>query len=179
LPDPAIVVTTLSGDRLRRLGPGSRPAWSARGWISYISDGALYRVRPDGSSRRRLVARGCTAAAWSPDGSRLVFSTVPKTRRPRRYATDRGGVFIARADGTGLERLPPMPDDWQWATELAWSPDGRRLAVRAGSSLVTIGLRARVLQRFPEVASEWVYDGQIEVTRFRERTGIAWQPLPR
>lgn len=54
----------------RLVGDASSPAWSARDWIAFVRDGAIYRVRPDGSRLRRLTREGA-APAWSPDGRRL------------------------------------------------------------------------------------------------------------
>lgn len=67
-------------------------------------------VRPNGDGRR-LVARGATQPAYSPDGGRIAFL--------------RGRVWVARADGRGAH--PVTPADWS-VGQHRWSPGGTRLA---------------------------------------------------
>ncbi len=37
----------------------------SRNWIAFVHDGALFRVRPSGKDRRRLMRSDCTAVTWS------------------------------------------------------------------------------------------------------------------
>jgi TolB protein len=66
----------------------------------------------------RPVARTAsndTAAFWSPDGSKIAFTT------------DRGGnheIFVMGADGGNARRLTTSPGIKRSAV---WSPDGRRI----------------------------------------------------
>ena len=62
-----------------------------------------------------MCIRDSLSPAWSPDGSRIVFSS----RRDGSY-----GVYVMNADGTGLRRVANAPQ----ASYPAWSPDGERLA---------------------------------------------------
>jgi TolB protein len=55
--------------------------------------------------------------SWSPDGSRIAFAG-------RELGTDRSGVSIVNADGTGYRRM--LGGYWE---AISWSPDGRRLAL--------------------------------------------------
>jgi len=52
----------------------------------------VYVMRPDGSGVKRLTHTRAYTPAWSPDGSRIVFCAP--------------GLFVMRADGTGIEKLP-------------------------------------------------------------------------
>ncbi|TMM25586.1 MAG: hypothetical protein E6F95_01450 [Actinobacteria bacterium] len=52
----------------------------------------LYVMRPDGSDVKRLTEAGAYTPAWAPDGSHIVFCAP--------------GLFVMRADGTGIEALP-------------------------------------------------------------------------
>ena len=60
-----------------------------------------------GSSRRRGEAIA-QAAAWSPDGQRIVYA-------------DGNDIFLANSDGSAAHKLVSTPDR---ATDFAWSPDG-------------------------------------------------------
>jgi TolB protein len=52
----------------------------------------VYVMRPDGSDVKRLTDARAYTPAWSPDGSHIVFCAP--------------GLFVMRADGTGIESLP-------------------------------------------------------------------------
>jgi Tol biopolymer transport system component len=52
----------------------------------------VYVMRPDGSAVRRLTYNRAYTPAWSPDGSHIVLSAP--------------GLFVMRANGTGIEKLP-------------------------------------------------------------------------
>jgi Tol biopolymer transport system component len=72
-------------------------------------------VRPDGEGRR-LVARGGTRPAYSPDGRRIAFMLSSR-------------VWVARANGDDAQ--PVTPSDWA-VGGYQWSPAGTRLAFDRG-----------------------------------------------
>ena len=114
----------------RRFGSDDRPQWD------------LMLMRADGSGERRLTRTmrySESPTSWSPDGSKIVIG-----RRNHRDAS-RNGVFVIRADGSGLRRLlGPRYGNADW------SPTSRRLVVAYRSSpdsamrpirqIVTIGV---------------------------------------
>jgi TolB protein len=108
------------------------PAWSPDGKsIAYSSfregtgahlfvvDVATQKIRP-----LLLTGDFATGASWSPDGSRLVFSSSQN---------DNTDVYLAQADGSGAKRLT---DSRGIDVSASWSPDGKRIAFvseRAGT----------------------------------------------
>jgi Tol biopolymer transport system component len=72
-------------------------------------------MSPDGTRARRIVAGECEVAAWSRDGSRILFT---------RYGADNPDVYLVRADGRRLRRLTRQPGE-DYAAD--FSPDGRRI----------------------------------------------------
>jgi TolB protein len=88
-------VVDLSG-----VGEGKEVAWSPDGRSILFasqrdrSDGYMdiYVMRPDGTGVRRLTIANGETPAWSPDGRYIVFSA--------------GGLFVMRADGSGVTSLP-------------------------------------------------------------------------
>jgi Tol biopolymer transport system component len=79
----------------------------------------LYTIRPDGSEMTRLTddAAGEHGASWSPDGTRIAFSSGEDD-----YHLD---VFVMDADGSSRQRLT----DWDGLDLIpVWSPDGGWIA---------------------------------------------------
>ena len=110
----------------------------ASGVISFTSlrggNAALFVANGNGTGARRLTLAGGGAyqgdAAWSPDGSRLVFTC---------------GNFelcVASADGSAAARLTTStwPAKWSYDFEPAWSPDGTRIVFTAKRGGVSTGL---------------------------------------
>lgn len=90
----------------------------------------IYIVNADGSDLRQLDptdlgppkrnwAWSRSDPAWSPDGTRIAFSS--------NRAGDRGGqdIYIVDADGSNLQRLTT---DALWESGPSWSPDGALIA---------------------------------------------------
>ena len=88
----------------------------------FVVDVATQKIRP-------LVLSGdfATGASWSPDGSRLLFSSS---------LNDNSDVYVAQADGSGAKRIT---DSRGIDISASWSPDGKRVAFvseRAGTPQV-------------------------------------------
>ncbi len=101
----------------------------------------LWVAHADGTGSRKLTRiltddEGDSDPSWSPDGSMIVFSRqrikVEEIRPPAHsgkvtsYSGEvrESGIFVIRADGTGMERLT---DGRLHATYPSWAPDGRIL----------------------------------------------------
>jgi Tol biopolymer transport system component len=108
--------------------PGEVATWSPDStriaFASHPGDGnwAVWTMRRDGSDRRRLTspflrqpagAHGDAPAAWSPDGSRILYSSE---------ATGDRELFVMNADGSGKRRVT----HWRGGdSPQVWLPDGR------------------------------------------------------
>ena len=93
---------------------------SLTGRILLSSEDDVFTANADGSGLVRVTeATGPEFdAAWSPDGSRIVY------RDSRRGINEDDEIFVVNADGTGLSRVTP-----EFGQFMAWSPDGRMLLV--------------------------------------------------
>ncbi len=95
-------------------------------------------------------------ATWSPDGQRLlVDQLVP--RRGRNTFRDSGAdvVVLDRSSAGSWPAMTPQVlyrsnRGFDWAGNVAWSPDGTRIAVRTSGSIVEISAEdGSVLARHP------------------------------
>jgi TolB protein len=104
-------VTTAAFD-VATLGPGRIAFTSNR-------DGCprIYSMNPDGSSAVALTdcGTGGTGAAWSPDGTRVAFSSS-------------GHLYVMNAVGSELREVRPADPTLLSLQQPAWSPDGMKLA---------------------------------------------------
>jgi Tol biopolymer transport system component len=104
------------------------PDWSRQGLLAYLDNGivcvssggsysedttktGIWIWYPHANTRRRLVPFGMSPA-WSPDGSRVAFSTG--------YA---GKLFVVNSDGSDLHAITGAEGFFG----PRWSPDGTRL----------------------------------------------------
>jgi Tol biopolymer transport system component len=113
----------------------------------------LFRIQLDGSERR-LLAPDASDPEWSPDGRRLAFA-------------GRGGIWVARADGSGRRRVTRAPrrglDD-----EPSWAPDGRRIVfhrewerneeLELTVDLYVLDLRTGRVERLTHSPDNWEFD---------------------
>ena len=88
--------------------------------------GALWIVYVDGSDARRIETPGMMpspGAQWSPDGTRILFSTA--------RAQDTGALWTVDADGSNLTRIfqdsDPKYAHGRYAAGPIWSPDGSQI----------------------------------------------------
>lgn len=113
-----------------------QPAWSPDGrWIAYTSTGSakrederdneIYVMNAVGGAKRRLTSNHLAdwSPSWSPTGNQIAF--VRAGGLGGRHAVTE--IFLMRVDGSSprlltKERLPAFISD------LAWSPDGQRIA---------------------------------------------------
>ena len=80
----------------------------------------VYVANIDGSNKRRLTNRGGYSPSWSPDGRRILLSSVCTDN------LDFSSVCIMNEDGSDARVLP-----WKGFHGIgtAWSPDGLRIAL--------------------------------------------------
>jgi putative cell wall-binding protein len=111
----------------------------------------------------RLADHVTGAGEWSPDGLAVAFPGPKDTE-------GHGGIEVIRADGSGRHTVCPGFD----ADDLAWSPDGKRIAVSGPAGLRVCDAAGPALWDTAAArlsAPSWHPDGtRIAATRAAERT---------
>jgi WD40-like Beta Propeller Repeat len=107
-----------------------RLAYVCGGFLNGGTRSAIYTINADGSDRKRLPTGTTTAywPSWSPDGTRVAFSTEVhpgmtvrccSTSSPLRYLAN---VYSVRINGSGRTLIARN------AVAPSWSPDGTTIA---------------------------------------------------
>jgi len=109
------------GSAITFLVNGSNPKWLDAGGRLAFSFGSIFILEADGAVRNLTAAAGRTGGYldWSPDGSKIVFASIPQGGDF--YAYD---LFVINTDGSGLARLTQGSGA---DISPAWSPDGSRI----------------------------------------------------
>lgn len=128
----AAVLLAMTASSVVPPSPATATPPGAEGLIAYVAPNPdhansleIYTIAADGTSRTNLTndpARD-QDPAWSPDGSRLAFSS---TRDGAHL-----DIWVVNADGSGLTNLTPLADSTesgQAGIEPTWSPDGTKIA---------------------------------------------------
>jgi Tol biopolymer transport system component len=112
---------------------GTHPTWSPDGnKIAYTlndSEPHIYLMNPDGSNQQPLFINnpamiGSDNATWSPDSKSLAFVGVSESStNPGSFRMD---IYTAKVDGSEPPTL--VVANVPIESELAWSPDGTKLA---------------------------------------------------
>jgi Tol biopolymer transport system component/DNA-binding winged helix-turn-helix (wHTH) protein len=92
------------------------------------SNGTLYQVPALGGTPRKILAGVDSTVTFSPDGKRFAFVRVNNEKRE-------SFLFTANVDGSGEQQLAARKrPDYFLPRGLAWSPDGRTIALGARRS---------------------------------------------
>jgi len=100
-----IFLVNPDGSGETKLTDGFSPSWSADGRSLAFDTGGgfpsfVYTIRADGSGRRRVSPIAGETPAWSPNGSRIVF-----TRPAAALQEPADDLYVMRPDGSRLEAL--------------------------------------------------------------------------
>lgn len=126
-----LYVVNADGSGLRAITPGTRLAdivGNAGERLSrdgrrlvFTSMGSIWMIHPDGSGLAEVFqdtqGRLAITPTWSPDGRFILFGLDPAGSVPMVQTAPVNGLYVIRADGTGLTPLITSPD---WKREPDW-----------------------------------------------------------
>jgi Tol biopolymer transport system component len=108
-------------------------------------DDGIYLVGPTGADERLITnAVPATQPAWSPDRSRIAFTSPYPTER------EAADLWVVNVDGTGLWKVAERVASYRWAL---WSPDGTRLAYASFAQFDTSTSRGTIGVRVVDLAT--------------------------
>jgi Tol biopolymer transport system component len=88
--------------------------------VGQSPDHQLFVAQSDGTGVTQLTSGppGAGKPDWSPDGTRIAFSSF----------TDCGDIYVVNSDGSGRLRLTFGSACRDWSITPSWSPDGAKIA---------------------------------------------------
>lgn len=93
-------------------------AFAALSFTNEFGSGiAIFRAKINGTDPTRLTSGSDASPAWSPDGTRIAFSS---------FRDGNWEIYVMHADGQNQQRLTQSGGEVDRAP--AWSPDGTRIA---------------------------------------------------
>jgi Tol biopolymer transport system component len=154
---PSIWIVAADGSNAHRIAAGGSAVWAPDGKRLAVGGFGLTLMSPEGKGARTIVPGESEAAAWSRDGSRILFTS---------YRDGNPEVYLVRADGTRLRRLTRQPGE-DYAAD--FSPDGRKILFSSDRT----GLRQVYVMKL---------DGSSMRNATRSRSNdwaTSWQPVTR
>jgi len=145
--NPKVYVVGVDGKGLHALGRGHQPDWSPDGsHLAYASFSGTFVYVANLRRPLRRLARG-EHPTWAPDGRRIAYSWNDQ-------------LCFVNTDGSARRCVAARVGNRALAPEIAWSPDGARVAF-VGEGLMVVDANGAHLRRLTE--------------SLRDRT-IAWSP---
>jgi TolB protein len=133
--DGSLFAVNADGTDLHRVTPANMPVeapgnsggrLSSDGrWIVFTSSGVIWKIHPDGSAVTKVFEAPDGGLAitptWSPDANFIMFGLDPAGSLATIDEAPPNGLYVIRADGTGL--TPVITSD-DWKREPEWIAPG-------------------------------------------------------
>jgi dipeptidyl aminopeptidase/acylaminoacyl peptidase len=171
--DGPLYIMNADGSGQTPLGvDGHRPQWSPDGktiLFGKFFSSSVWMINPDGTNLREipLGLPWVHWPAWSPDGSKNVFTARPDYLGLR--------VYVMNADGSNATPITSADHN---AYHPAWSPDGTKIAF-AYSGLLGEGGALDLFTTSPDGTNltQITFDGD-NTYQQEGNTYPSWQPIP-
>jgi TolB protein len=126
----SIALASISGAGVELVGLGSQPAWSPDGGKLAYDCGGICIRRLDGLDIVQIPAPSDgydVGPAWRPDGARIALSGYDCGVYFYYDYCSWSGLFLVEPNGANRSKVP-LPASIQEVHDVAWSPEGDRLA---------------------------------------------------
>lgn len=124
----ALPVEELSPQPGENVVPSATPMGGGFGQIAFASQRTgipqIYLIETDGSGLEQITnfPEGACQPAWSPDGTKLIFTSPCKSESD---TYSESSLYLMNADGSELTPLTTAPGG---DFDPVWAPDGKRIA---------------------------------------------------
>ena len=153
-----VLLAAACGKPAGNQGTGEDGGTEVGGLIASLTAGTL--LISDGTDQVRIgdgtvkFPTKVTDAAWSPDGSRILFERS-WGRRPRKH------VYVMNADGGAQHQVGALEGSMP-----TWSPDGTRIALISGEAILRANADGSGVRRVAGAGTGF---------RLAFRSGIGWR----
>lgn len=107
--------------------------------ITFVKNGDIFTINPDGSEEKRLTTYGANwAPVFSPEGQWIAYASLPKELKGQGVAPTPANIWVIKPDGSGARKISK---ESRVMGNILWSPDSKKIAFSTDSSIVIIDIQ--------------------------------------
>ena len=93
--------------------------------ITFVKNGDIFTINPDGSEEKRLTTYGANwAPVFSPEGQWIAYASLPKELKGQGVAPTPANIWVIKPDGSGARKISK---ESRVMGNILWSPNLKKL----------------------------------------------------